>query len=370
MLTPEQAISELTEQQRQLFQKIFLNDLPMMDLRAPSEFAQGAFPNTTNIPLMNDQQRAQVGTVYKKQGQDAAIQLGHQLVSGAHKDALIQRWSEFCAQNPEGALYCFRGGLRSKTVANWLTEAGVDYPRIEGGYKALRQYLIGTTAELVAQNNLWIIGGRTGCAKTDFVNAWQQGIDLEGLANHRGSSFGRRSTPQPTVISFENAIAIELLKKSQLGKHIVLEDEGVTIGSCSLPLVLREAMKKAPILLLELPFEQRVETILNDYIIGLSEEYIALDGALGYDRYQQAMLDALERIKKRLGGVLFDQLSGDLSLALKTRDLDDHRTWIDKLLRKYYDPMYNYQIEKKQDRVVYQGDAKSLKQYLLAKGLL
>ena len=125
------------------FRHIFLNDVPMMDVRAPVEFGQGAFPGVVNHPLMNDDERQQVGTCYKQKGQDAAIALGHQLVSGATKQQRIEAWAGFAQAQPQGVLYCFRGGLRSQIVQQWLkSEAGIDYPRVIGGYKALRSFLI------------------------------------------------------------------------------------------------------------------------------------------------------------------------------------------------------------------------------------
>src|SRR5690554_130639 len=118
-----------------------------MDTRAPIEFIQGSFPTASNLPLMNDEERAAVGTCYKKKGQAAAIKLGHQLVSGETKQARLEAWLSYIKANPKGYLYCFRGGMRSQLVQEWLHQAGVDYPRIKGGYKALRQFLIQNTEQ-------------------------------------------------------------------------------------------------------------------------------------------------------------------------------------------------------------------------------
>ncbi len=115
------------------YRDIFLNDVPMMDVRAPVEFGQGAFPGVANLPLMDDGERQQVGTCYKHKGQEAAIALGHQLVSGATKRQRIEAWAQFARAHPQGVLYCSRGGLRSQIVQQWLlNEAGIDYPRVVG----------------------------------------------------------------------------------------------------------------------------------------------------------------------------------------------------------------------------------------------
>lgn len=359
----------LSDEQRSLFEYLFTHDIPMIDLRAPIEFAKGAFPSSINIPLMTDAERAKVGTEYKRNGQEAAIKLGHQLVSGASKEKLIQQWSDFHTQYPNGYLYCFRGGLRSRTVHGWLVDEGVEIPRIEGGYKALRRYLIDQMDAIVADKQWYVVGGKTGTAKTAYIQIFRDHIDLEGLANHRGSSFGRRATEQPTVIDFENAIAIDMLKKYQQTDAFVLEDEGVVIGRCSVPLSLRETMKQTSILILEKSFDERVETILNDYVIGLNKEYLDEHGDEGRLRYQTAMLDALKRIRKRLGGQRYVEIHAILEKALITNDLDLHRDWIIRLLKEYYDPMYEYQIENKSNRIVLKGNEEELTDFLQSKGL-
>jgi tRNA 2-selenouridine synthase len=190
----------------------------MMDARAPIEFAKGAFPGAVNLPLMNDHERQRVGTCYKQHGQQAAIVMGHQLVSGAIKAERIQAWADFARAHPDGYLYCFRGGLRSQIVQQWLKdEAGIDYPRVAGGYKAMRNFLLNTVDQAVAQCDFVLLGGMTGTGKTEVLTQLRNGLDLEGHANHRGSSFGKRATGQPTNIDFENRLAVDLLKKRAQG---------------------------------------------------------------------------------------------------------------------------------------------------------
>ena len=123
-------------------QQLFLQDTPIMDVRAPVEFDKGAFPTSQNIPLLNDQQREAVGTCYKQKGQDAAISLGLELAIPEIREQRLTQWQQFITAHPEGYLYCFRGGLRSRTTQSWLKEQGIDYPLITGGYKAMRTYLL------------------------------------------------------------------------------------------------------------------------------------------------------------------------------------------------------------------------------------
>ena len=228
------------------YRHIFLNDVPMMDVRAPVEFGQGAFPGVTNLPLMDDGERQQVGTCYKQQGQEAAIALGHQLVSGATKRQRIEAWAQFARAHPQGVLYCFRGGLRSQIVQQWLlNEAGIDYPRVVGGYKAMRGFLIGTTQAAAAECGFVVLSGLTGTGKTEVIAQLANGLDLEGHANHRGSRFGQRVSGQPTQIDFENRLAIDVLKRRARGHEtFVLEDEGRHVGSCSVPLELRQRLER------------------------------------------------------------------------------------------------------------------------------
>ncbi|KMM83365.1 tRNA 2-selenouridine(34) synthase MnmH, partial [Pseudomonas psychrophila] len=216
-----------------------------MDTRAPIEFLKGAFPGVLNLPLMTDHERERVGTCYKQQGQQAAVILGHQLVSGQTRAERLQAWADFARANPEGCLYCFRGGMRSQIVQQWLKQdAGIDYPRVTGGYKALRTFLIQTVDDAVEQCDLLVLGGMTGTGKTDVLVQLDNALDLEGHANHRGSSFGKRATGQPTNIDFENRLAIDVLKKRANGhQQFVLEDESRTVGSCALPLPLYQRMQ-------------------------------------------------------------------------------------------------------------------------------
>ena len=234
------------------YRDIFLNDLPMMDMRAPVEFTKGAFPNAISLPLMTDIERQKVGTCYKQKGQQAAIELGHQLVSGKVKAERVEAWAAFARANPNGYLYCFRGGLRSQIVQQWLKDAGIDYPRVIGGYKAMRTFLIETLDSAVAECDFVIVGGMTGTGKTEVIAALDHSIDLEGHANHRGSSFGKRATGQPAQIDFENRLAIDLLKRRARGQQqFVLEDESRLIGTCSLPLSLHQGMQDYPLVWLE-----------------------------------------------------------------------------------------------------------------------
>jgi len=355
------------------FRQIFLNGVPMMDVRAPVEFAQGAFPGVVNLPLMDDGERQQVGTCYKHRGQDAAIALGHQLVSGATKQARVAAWAQFAQAHPGGVLYCFRGGLRSQIVQQWLkSEAGIDYPRVQGGYKALRGFLINTLEAASAQCGFVVLSGLTGTGKTEVIAQLAHGLDLEGHANHRGSSFGHRVSGQPSQIDFENRLAIDLFQKCNQGHGaFVLEDEGRHVGSCSVPLALRQRLERAPIVCLDDGFEARVERILQDYVVQQCADFVAAFGeAEGADLFAARLLDSLDKLAKRLGGDRHRVLRATMVAALaRQKDHADfalHRDWIAALVRDYYDPMYAYQRRQRADRIVFQGDRQAVLDYLRA----
>lgn len=351
------------------YREIFLNDRPMMDTRAPIEFTKGAFPGVLNLPLMTDQERQRVGTCYKQQGQQAAIVLGHQLVSGDIKQQRVQAWADFARAHPNGLLYCFRGGLRSQIVQQWLREAGIDYPRVGGGYKAMRTFLLDTTEQALQQCDFVLLGGMTGTGKTEVLGQLDNALDLEGHANHRGSSFGRRATGQPSNIDFENRLAVDLLKKRERGvQSFVLEDENRMIGSCALPLPLYQSMQGLPMVWLEDRLDSRVQRILDDYVVNLSAEFVAVHGEEGFALFAERLLESLNKIHKRLGGErhqrLFLLMEAALAEQARSGDVERHRAWIEGLLGEYYDPMYAYQRESKGARIEFSGDHRAVLDYL------
>lgn len=353
-----------TDQYRQLF----LNDIPLMDVRAPVEHARGSFPNASNAPLMNDEERRRVGICYKEKGQDEAIRLGHQLVSGDIKAERIEAWKRFAIQHPEGYLFCFRGGLRSRLTQEWMQEAGIDYPLVKGGYKALRRFLIDSLDEVIQQGTFYVISGRTGTGKTRALHDMPNSVDLEGIANHRGSSFGRQVTPQPAQIDFENSLAVAMIKAQETGGPIYLEDESRLVGRCSLPLDLRERMTSAPLLILERPLSERIDIIREDYVEDMLRDYQERDGrAAGWENFCDYLLSALDRIRKRLGGARHQKLRATMEEALKQQktsgDLSGHEAWIKILLTDYYDPMYDYQLSQKSGRITMAGGPRELKEW-------
>ena len=356
------------------FLQIVLENKRLIDVRAPIEFKKGAFNNSVNLPLMDDSERHKVGICYKNHGNAEAVKLGHELIRGKIKSAKIQAWKKELEENPDAFLYCFRGGLRSRISQQWiLDETGREIPRLEGGYKAFRRFLIDSLESISAELTTIVLGGRTGSGKTIFLKQFENFVDLEGHANHRGSSFGRLIVPQPSQISFENNLAYDLIIKKSLGYNpLVVEDEGRNIGRCHIPETIFNNLTGGELVIIEVPFEERVDLIFEEYVSQAQSEY---DEAKKLKSDIPDWIDtvnaSIDRIKKRLGGEKYKRVKQLLENAwLKQQEsgeLEKHKDWVRVLLQEYYDPMYDYQIQKRENRVAFRGNADEVLEYIKSK---
>ena len=343
------------------------SDVKLIDLRSPGEFEKGAFPNSINLPLLDDEQRRLVGLEYKQNGQHLAIERGHQLIHPELKASRIEQWLSAVRQHPGCIFYCWRGGLRSNIVQQWLSDTGHPVSIIEGGYKALRNQCLDCFEKLPVQQKFLILAGRTGSGKTILLNSCSNSVDLEGFANHRGSAFGRKSSEQPTTINFEHQLARRLMQL-QAAPLLVLEDESRIIGRLAIPHTLFNTMLEADVVVLESPLEDRSERIYQEYVVAeLSQQDITAE------HLQARYLAAVQRIKRRLGNLRCTDISENLRDAFALRPGDSahargHKVWIEKLLKGYYDPMYDYQLSRKQSRVIKSGSCNTIREYLLQRG--
>lgn len=258
---------------------------PIVDVRCPAEFAQGHIPGAQNLPLFSDAERAAVGTAYKQQGREQALELGLAAV-GPRLAAMANDLRRLASAGDGLRIHCWRGGLRSQSVA-WL--AGLQELPVQllaGGYKAYRRWVL----EWVAQPwPLLVLGGRTGTGKTDLLLELERRgsavVNLEGLANHRGSSFGGLGLgEQPSSEQFENRLAWCLHQVRQK-RPIWVEAESAQVGRCRIPTPFWQQMRSAPVLEIERPLEHRLQQL------------VALYGPQG----QQPLRLATERIARRLG---------------------------------------------------------------------
>jgi len=341
---------------------LFVNDVPLMDVRAPVEFTKGAFPCAANIPLLDDSQREQIGIRYKNAGEQEAIELGLQLATPQIRAQRISDWQGFCRNNPNGYLYCFRGGLRSRTTQRWIQEQGIEFPLIKGGYKAMRRYLIDELENSIDTVPLVIVSGLTGSGKTRVLQQISHHIDFEGIASHRGSAFGgNASDVQPSVIDWENQVSIEFLKhRSRFpDKSVFVEDESRRIGRICMPENLYEKMQAAPRAILEVDIEDRIHLIGEDYILNAWPLYQQTFTDRAEVEFSQFVLDNLKRIQRRLGGEKYEIVNQCFDLALKefftSNSIAGFHDGIRILLTDYYDPMYRYQLASKSAPIIFQG---------------
>lgn len=321
---------------------LFIKKTPLIDVRSPGEFQEGSIPFSVNLPIMNDEERVRIGTCYKESGQEAAIKLGHELVSGKVKAERIETWREFIKLNPSAEVFCFRGGLRSQITCQWIDR---NKKPIAGGYKRLRRFFLSRLEEAPLPE-LIRIGGPTGSRKTDLIKHVDH-IDLEELAYHRGSAFGNRG-PQPTQITFENSFALDLLNLED--RRIIIEDESATLGKIVIPRRFFTHLRQSPLIVLEVPLEKRIENTFDSYVRGNSEDFF---------------LTSLEKIKKSLGGVNYQKIQGEMKEAFsKGLEFSHHEGWIRSLLVDYYDPIYQRDIARQGPLVLKRGSGEELLDYL------
>ncbi len=292
---------------------------PVVDVRSPGEFAQGHIPGAVNIPLFSNEERAQVGTTYKQVSQDEALLLGLELVGPKMADFVRQ--SKVLAPEKEILVHCWRGGMRSGSFG-WLLEiAGMRVSTLVGGYKAFRnEVLVG----LGVPQNIVILGGKTGSGKTEILHKLrelgEQVIDLEGLAHHKGSSYGAiGQLPQPSSEHFENELYTQW-RQLDPTRRVWIEDESRSVGRCLLPDATWTQMRNAPLVVVDVDKKVRIERLVR--------EYACFELNLLYE--------ATDRIQKRLGGQHH-------KAAIAALDQKDFATVADITLT-YYDKAYQHGI--------------------------
>lgn len=302
-------------------------DLPVADVRSEGEYAEGHIRGALNIPILNNDERKVVGTDYKKEGQQSAIMTGFRLIGP--RLANILEDAERVATGNEMLVHCWRGGMRSNYFCQFVAMARIKAHPLNGGYKSYRQKAL---ESFQAPLRLTIIGGSTGSGKSEILRALkakgEQVIDLEALANHKGSVFGGlMMPPQPTTEQFQNELFEEILKLD-LQRPVWIEDESLSIGRIFLPGEFWKQMCQSPLVEIEVSRERRIQRLV--------EEYGPAD--------RQQFLEAMEKITKRLGGQHFKAareklLAGDMAGTIE-------------ILLGYYDKAYGYGLESKAGRIV------------------
>lgn len=288
---------------------------PVVDVRAPIEFQKGHIPGAINLPLFDDGQRAEVGTIYRNQGRSDSVLRGLEIVGPKMSDladSLLQ-----ISSGDTVLIHCWRGGMRSRSVG-WLAEQ-VDASAyvLQGGYKTFRRHVLNS---FKLPLDLAVVSGLTGAGKTEQIkrlaHAGEQTIDLEDLANHRGSAFGGIGLQQqPSVEHFENQL-FDRISRLDKNERIWVEDESRMIGSIRLPHHFFSQLRSAPAFFMNVSSETRIRLILQEY----------------GDLSRQQLTDAINRITKRLGGQ-------HAKAAIECLENDDVQKSVEILL-EYYDRLY------------------------------
>ncbi|MEK0422596.1 MAG: tRNA 2-selenouridine(34) synthase MnmH [Bacteroidota bacterium] len=297
----------------------------LLDVRSPAEFEHAHIPGAYSLPLFDNEQRAIVGTTYKKQSREDAIKIALPFF-GEKMKTMVETVEGFCNDyeklhhhKPILFVHCWRGGMRSAAVAWLLDLYGFRVIQLNGGYKAYRNWVI---EQFSISYSLNILGGYTGSGKTETLHALAQNrktvIDLEGLANHKGSSFGALGQDaQPSQEMFENLLAEALHVQAKKKSTIWLEDESQRIGTVMIPSAFFAQIKKSPCYFVRIPFEERLNFIVANY--GKFEK--------------KSLIAATIRIQKRLGGLETKNAIG----FLEEGDVKNAFA----ILLKYYDKWYD-----------------------------
>ena len=354
------------------FLSIVLNETPLLDVRAPVEFNKGKFINATNLPILSDEERRLVGIKYKEAGNEAAVQLAESLIKNEGKEKRVALWQKYLKENPDAKLYCFRGGQRSGISQEWLKEAGTDITRLKGGYKAFRNFLMQQSGEISALTPTLILGGRTGSGKTILLKRVENSIDLEAIANHRGSSFGSFANAQPSQIDFENNLAYKLIQfHHKKFNKLVLEHESHNIGKAFIPKIVYNNFMQGELILLETPIDKRAEITYEEYVILALQEYEKLYAEKALEIWAENVKAGLLRIQKRLGNEFYKQLIALFEKAYTQHGQAQAKSlyieWITLLLERYYDPMYDYQIQKSPIPIIFRGDEQAILDFIKSK---
>ncbi|WCL49696.1 tRNA 2-selenouridine(34) synthase MnmH [Leptospira sp. GIMC2001] len=297
-------------------------NVPTIDVRSPSEFKKGHIPGAISLPLFNDDERAIVGTIYKKEGKESAIKKGLEIV-GPKLRTLVEK-AESIAPFKKLRIYCWRGGMRSGSVAWLLATYGFEVNTLRHGYKSYRNLVL---SYFENQFQLYVIGGKTGSGKTFILEELEklneQIVNLEFLANHKGSAFGAiGQANQPSNEHFENLL-FEKLRTLNINKRIWIEDESSLIGKIHIPNVFWNQKQNAPLFQIEKTHNERIEHLINQYSQFPKEDLIR----------------SLNRLAKKLGGL-------NLKKAIENLDSDNFAAAAAITLH-YYDKSYEHSLSRR-----------------------
>ena len=301
--------------------------LPIIDVRTPAEFSDGHITGAINIPIFSNEERAAVGTKYKRESKDTAIAQALEYIAEKTDSYLNELQKQTHLQDI--CIYCWRGGFRSEGMGHLFQTTGKKVYRLEGGYKAYRNYVLDS---FKIKYKLIVIGGMTGSGKTEILeeigNTREQMLDLEGIANHKGSAFGALGqADQPTTQQFENDLATQL-NGFDIKQNIWLEDESRMIGKVKIPDDFFLQMRNTIVIKIEVSKENRINRLIKDYANFSKEE----------------LINSITNISRRLGGL-------NTKKAIEAIEAEYYYTATDIIL-DYYDKTYTYGLSKREGQTV------------------
>lgn len=328
------------------FVAIFKENL-VLDVRSPGEFTHAHIPTAYSLPLFTDEERKVVGTAYKQESKEKAIKIGLDYF-GPKMRCMVEEVEDLVKSgNKKILVHCWRGGMRSGGVAWLLDLYGFEVYQLSGGYKAYRNWVLG---QFEKPYDIKILSGNTGSGKTPLLHELEksglQMVDLEALAHHKGSALGGiNQPPQPSQELFENLLADKLSGK-KLEESILLEDESQRVGNVNIPNALWQKMKVSELIYLQIPFEERLKYLVEEY------------GKLPLEEIKSAIL----RIQKRLGGLetknaISHLEGGNLSACFG-------------ILLRYYDKWYEKGLSSKEKGEIIKIEGESVNKQINAKKII
>jgi tRNA 2-selenouridine synthase len=305
-------------------------DSLFIDVRSPSEFREGNIPGSINLPIFSDEERAEVGTTYKVQGQDPAKWLGMQLVS-PKIPKILEEIGSHAKTGKKPIIYCWRGGMRSKAITTFAEMSGLEVKRLTGGFRSYRHWVIENLNEKLLPDRFIVLHGMTGVGKTLVLDQLKENgfptLDLEKCAGHRGSVFGGIGNQVHNQKTFES-ILLHQLKKIQDLSYAFMEAESKRIGKSIQPDFLLKAKKRGVHIILETTHEIRVERIFDEYVKPHAPQ----------EQFQERVMEAITPILKRFSTQVKDDI-------LEVLERKDYKKLIGILLMNYYDPRYQHKLE-------------------------
>jgi tRNA 2-selenouridine synthase len=311
--------------------------VPVIDVRSPAEYARGHIPGAQNVPLFDNMERADVGSVYHRSGREEAVRKGLEIVGPKMQKYLDEALK--LAADGEVLVYCWRGGMRSESMAWLFSTAGIKAAVLEKGYKGFRTFI---RSSFERPQPMIVIGGKTGTGKTEIIRRISempiaatspdhklQVVDLESLANHKGSVFSSLGLPdQPSNEHFENLLGMTWLGLDP-SRLVILEDESFNIGKVSLPKPIHVQMQAAPMIYVDMPMDSRVERLFREYASFPAE----------------VLKQMIYKISRRLGG-------SNTKEALQAIDGNRLRDAI-RISLLYYDKAYSYDMQSRNSGKIY-----------------